>query len=183
MPVTTILPKPVRRKVTPAKTQSFLEFLDPFSSNLEPPKEVIPLPGEPARKAADTIEKAPGEALEKVPGVKAVKEAEVAAVSTAHFLGELSELKTWVRIGKVLLGGILILLGLWMLLKAMTNPAAALSTVTKNTSRLRRNQRRTQRRTSTPGKSTTATAAAAAGSAAKAAPGGSILDIMDVAAI
>lgn len=93
----------------------------------------------PIEKAYGEANKETGRQLEEhVPGAKTVKhvadvtEAGVeAAGHIAGDIGKLTEVKTWIRIGKVLAGAIIVIFGLWLLAKAIMGGSGPGSAVKK----------------------------------------------------
>ncbi len=58
-------------------------------------------------------------ATSEIPGVHQIEQAGEAAESTAKFLGKLTEVKTWERIGKILIGVAIVFFGLFLFAKAI----------------------------------------------------------------
>lgn len=76
--------------------------------------------GELAEEAGGVVEKG-AEHLPLVGGIiKTAKEAEKSAKSLSEFLGEISKVSTWERVGKVIAGVLLIAFALYMFVKVAT---------------------------------------------------------------
>jgi hypothetical protein len=119
-------PPATRRRTTPvapprASSSSTAERTKRIESELSAPGSLVGafIGG---AKGIKGLGKAVTEAPKQLPVVKEVFES---TESVGKFIGHLTELKTWVRVGKVILGGVLILLGGWMLLKAIAPGAAS----------------------------------------------------------
>lgn len=126
-----------RAKVSKAKKgESFFEGIvntleGPLGPETKPEKELNYV-GKVLGSPQQAFE-APYEAYKEVEGgvktvVKGAEAAASASESVEGFLGKLSDINTWTRIGKILAGALLILFGLYLFAKAVS-PAAVSTTV------------------------------------------------------